>query len=165
MWTEAPSIQICSCCSLRMEEKVHALGHGGGRQAPTGSRAETRGPACLGMGGGGGWRAPAHCAGVMTRSHLNRQARHSRNNPKCLHSRDSRGVSTLRCSGRPAQAALTQELPSERVEVTLVSHSLTCSGSRASGCCDMGQWPPHALSKARRVRWWPVLSLGTSRLG
>lgn len=118
-----------------------------------------------GNGGWGGWRAPAHCAGVMTRSHLNRQARHSRNNPKCLHSRDSRGVSTLRCSGRPAQAALTQELPSERVEVTLVSHSLTCSGSRASGCCDMGQWPPHALSKARRVRWWPVLSLGTSRLG
>lgn len=44
MWTEAPSIQICSCCSLRMEEKVHALGHGGGRQAPTGSRAETREP-------------------------------------------------------------------------------------------------------------------------
>lgn len=60
-------------------------------------------PPALWMGrwGKGGWRRiPAHCAGVMGKSSPEQAGQVLLNNPKCLHSRESRGVLTLGCLGR-----------------------------------------------------------------
>lgn len=108
MWTKAPSIQICSCWSLRKEKKVRVLwedGPVGGLHVAVKGRAEKRKPSCH-----SGCRVDGQCTGHP--HPWAGQARPSINNAKCPQQRQLRSVHPLGSSGWTGLNTLSNhELP------------------------------------------------------
>lgn len=141
MWTKAPSIQICSCWSLRKEKKVWVLWRGwalGGLHVVAKGRTEKWKPSCpSGCRVDGQWTGHPHpWAG---------QARPSINNPKCLPACTAEAAEECSPSGKLRMDRLEHTVTPwtslcREQEPQLSSHfSCPCSKAR-DWCYDIDFW-------------------------